>query len=210
MTVQDVENIQPYVTLVKDVVMGIAAIVAFVIAILGYGAWKDQLKGRTEYDVARSLLRSTLKVRDAIAHVRTHYMPSGEISHALKEAGVEIAQDDPHYSFYLNAAVYQQRFNVLREANSQFHADLVEAEAIWGNEVREVVKPLGQATNELYWTIDTMLAERHAGEWPPQDREERLQQVKVLHRIGKDNPFSARVDDAVNGIEDYLKQYLTL
>jgi type IV secretory pathway VirB2 component (pilin) len=69
--------IQPWVTLIKDIVTGLAAATAAVIGVLGLRTWKAQLKGKTEYETARSLLRCVYRVRDAMRVVRNPFQGGG-------------------------------------------------------------------------------------------------------------------------------------
>lgn len=66
----DIDTVQKYITLIKDIITGLSAFTAAVIAIMGLQAWKKQLKGKTEYELAQRLLRATYKVREAFSWVR--------------------------------------------------------------------------------------------------------------------------------------------
>jgi hypothetical protein len=63
---KDMTGIQDIVTLFKDLATIFAAVAAGIIAIMGYNAWKKQLRGKAEYELARRLLRNVYRVRDAI------------------------------------------------------------------------------------------------------------------------------------------------
>jgi hypothetical protein len=64
-------DIAPWVGLAKDAITGIAAGVASVVAVAGLHTWKRQLHGNTNYELARGLLRSAYKLREAIRWVRS-------------------------------------------------------------------------------------------------------------------------------------------
>lgn len=85
----DIDVFQKYVTLFKDVITCISALTATVVAILGLQAWKKQLKGKTEYELAQKLLYATYKLREAIAWVRNPFQSAAEISKAMKEYNIE-------------------------------------------------------------------------------------------------------------------------
>ena len=80
---------QIWVSLIKDIVTGLAAVVAAVIAIMGLRTWKKQLKGKTEYELSQRFLRATYKVRDAFSWVRNPIQSPSEISQAMIEANIE-------------------------------------------------------------------------------------------------------------------------
>jgi hypothetical protein len=65
-----VQDIQQYVTLIKDVLTAIAAVGAASIGLLGLATWRKQLKGRTEYELARRLLVAVYRIRNAVSYLR--------------------------------------------------------------------------------------------------------------------------------------------
>ena len=108
----DINTIQAYVTLIKDVITGLSALTAAIIAILGLQAWKKQLKGKTEYELAQKYLRAIYKIREAFAWVRNPYQsatgnrPSHESRQILKTFQSRILT----YHVKSAMAVYQKRF----------------------------------------------------------------------------------------------------
>jgi hypothetical protein len=54
----------------RELVLIAASSIAAVVALLGLRTWKKQLKGRTDYELARRLLKSAYAVRDALQIVR--------------------------------------------------------------------------------------------------------------------------------------------
>lgn len=81
---QALSDAEAWVTLLKDIVTIIALIVSAIVAVPGINAWKEQITGKAEYELAHRLLRSVYQVRDAIRNVGTPILTSGEIAHALK------------------------------------------------------------------------------------------------------------------------------
>ncbi len=54
----DIEAIQTFATLIKDIITSISvSLAAAIIAFLGLQAWKKQLRGKTEYELAQKLLK---------------------------------------------------------------------------------------------------------------------------------------------------------
>jgi hypothetical protein len=70
---------------VKDVATAGAAIVAAVVAVLGLRAWRRQLRGQTQYELARRLLRAVYRVRDEIQGVRNPVIMASEFETARHE-----------------------------------------------------------------------------------------------------------------------------
>ncbi|OQY20711.1 MAG: hypothetical protein B6I35_10155, partial [Anaerolineaceae bacterium 4572_32.2] len=86
----NLQCLQEYITLAKDVVTILAALVAATVAIMGLRTWRKQLRGKTEYELARRLLRSVYRVRDAIRIVRNPFISSAETVQSMREAESEI------------------------------------------------------------------------------------------------------------------------
>src|SRR5215212_10812739 len=99
---------QSYLSFIKDLVTVFATVIGGGIAIYGLVAWKRQLRGRTEYELARRVLRAVYKVRDAIQGVRNPLQSAGEIEASLKEAGISIDFNSPEYRSKSATAVYQR------------------------------------------------------------------------------------------------------
>ena len=83
---------QIYASIAKDVITAGAAITAAVVAVKGLRAWKKQLRGKTDYELARRCLKAVYRVRDAIRMVRNPLQSSEEIAVAVKEEGPSVPQ----------------------------------------------------------------------------------------------------------------------
>lgn len=77
------------VAVIRDVVVMSAEAGGAVIAGLGLKTWRRQLRGHTEYDLVRRLLRAAYSVRDQVASVRSPFIWEGEMKAALSEAGMD-------------------------------------------------------------------------------------------------------------------------
>ena len=70
----------------RSVLVASAAITGVVVALVGLRTWRHQLKGKTEYELARRLLRAAYTVRGEFQRVRSPLMLGGEIQRAFEEA----------------------------------------------------------------------------------------------------------------------------
>ena len=52
---------------------------------------------------------------------------------------------------------YQKRWDVLSKARSEMQAELLEAEVLWGNDIKKLFDPLFDVENDLYFHTITML-----------------------------------------------------
>lgn len=209
----NLQELQAYVSLAKDIITGLAALTAAIVAVVGLRAWKNQLKGKTEYELAQRLLRAVYKVREAIHIVRNPFMSAGEISQAMKEENIEgNPLLDPSVNARSQGATYQKRWNKIREALADLELNTLEAEALWGHEVSEKLKPLRKCVSTLSANIQMYL--RRLEKPPREDKAETLEKIdQVIYGFSEDsdtNPFTAEIVKAVSEIEDYLRPRLKL
>ena len=205
----NVETIQPYVSFIKDVISGLAAFTAAVIAIMGFRTWKKQLHWKTQYELAQRLLRSTYKIRDELilnksgdideSKMFPTIMEENDDSSTEKkkkediinhEAEVEetfrhyqavIAEENGHFK-----AAYQKSWRIIQEAYIELQNVSLEAEAFWGPAARDSLEPLMRIVKAVLT-----------------DRKQFMQSMDTMVRI-----FD--IYTAVNKIEDFLKPYLKI
>ncbi|MEO1572323.1 MAG: hypothetical protein AAFU51_13805 [Bacteroidota bacterium] len=202
------------VSLIKDIVTGIVAIGGLTVAALGLQAWRRQLRGRTQYDLARRTLRATYKVRNEIQSVRHPGISSGEFKVAREEAGIEENPQVVGSSIEDNVAVYQRRMNRLGEAWSDLELEITEAEVLWGKEISEAVKPLRSCTISLNASLRTYFRLMRAEERRRKVDRKRWEEADKIIYWTSDDPsedsFTGSVSLAVEKVEEYLKPYLKI
>lgn len=195
-----------YLEIVQRLVTTLAAGTGGVVAILGLRAWKEQLRGRSEYELARRLLRATLKVRDEIAYVRGPLIEAGEIAAAVEQDGSEVALDDPEASELARL----KRWRHLASAVSDVEVEALEGEVLWGSPIQDLVDDLRERVRSLRgasWEYGFL----KQAEAPLQEAEtNRMIELRrcIFGTGGDDDEFAATVDAAVDGIETHLRKYL--
>ena len=112
--------IQAWVTLVKDIVTGLAAVVATILAIRGFNTWKEQLTTQSEHSLARRALIAVYKYRDALVRVYSSFS-------IVKYKGVDRFPE-------LLIQLQDKSFTRLDEVEANLEVELLEAEAVWGDE----------------------------------------------------------------------------
>lgn len=195
------------VSLIKDIVTALAAGTGAVVAVMGLSTWKAQLRGRTEYELARRILRATYRVRDHLQAVRNPVMSAGEISTALEEAGVE-REPGPTNPPETDQAVYNRRWNRVTEALSELQVEEREAEVLWGSAFDGVFNDLRECVSDLWYVVW-----RHIGDVSDRpgvrvDAEERQEIDDVLYRTKKDDDFTKKLKLAVGDVEAQVRPHL--
>lgn len=144
MHLPNIIHVQQYIGIIKDALTGTATLVAAVAAYRGFGAWRVQLIGNSSYDVGRQVLRAVSKLRNAVGAFR---------SRAVR--GYEQAEQKEGSNFY--ATIFEYRWKSVGEALADFNAAIVEAEAIWGLESRNILDPLSQKVMMLAMDSQTLV-----------------------------------------------------
>lgn len=206
---------QIYISVFKDIVTAAAASIAAIVAVKGLQAWSKQLKGKTEYELARRLLRAVYRVRDAIRAVRNPVQTSEETAAAFKESN-EIPTAtllNADLNFKINEAVYQLRWRRVQEAMTDLQVEMLEAEVSWGKEVKLKTDPLHICTRKLYISTRRHLRSlnpRLVEQLDPNAREALDHIIFELDAEGSDETFSNEIRNSIETIEEFLKPHLKL
>ncbi|MCC8996172.1 MAG: hypothetical protein LM517_03760 [Nitrosomonas sp.] len=134
------------VTLIKDLILSGAATVGAVVAIKGLSTWKRQLRGQSEYELSRRILVTLFKYRDVIAGVR-HPMWAYEMPSPPEDESKNTSRE--YVSFYGISKAYQARLEKVQAERKNLYADLLESEAIWGDELKNLFQTLFDLEHEL-------------------------------------------------------------
>lgn len=193
----------------KDVVTIVATCAGIYFAASGLSTWKRQMKGQTEYELARRLLRCTYVLRDAIYNVRRPEILAYE----------RVMPDD--YSLLTDAQIkysvmntaYHNRWEKVTTARAELQSELLESEAVWGRQVGASFELLFQLQQELVSDINAYLVA-----FDPDESEQsksavyklRLGRRTVNFNLPRDtpDPYQTDVIQAVEIIESLLKPHL--
>ena len=199
------------ITLLKDVILAGAGITGAVVALKGLDTWKRQLKGQSEYELSRRILVTLFKYRDAINGVRHPAMWPHEMPTPLEDEAKTMSPDQ--IRFYGTSKAYQARWDKVQKERTALYADLLEAEAIWGNELKNLFKKVFDLEQELFTCI------RHYIELinpdADEDSKEAIRKIDEKKRDIMYDDLSEEPDEykqdlisAIEDIEKYLKPKL--
>jgi len=224
------DDIQVWVTLVKDIVTGLAALTAAYLAIRGFNTWKDQLKAKTEYELAQRVAKAAYEVRDAINLVRSPTLNETDFieelqNDAFKKPPIpnggppdfdvkEIAME----RLRKQAAIYDKIWQNVRTATTDLEFTSLEAEAIWGKDARDVVKPLLDCAETLRNGIRFFFEIRQSELFQKKSRseinEEKIKNLKTIcYLTGEEkdeNSLTNEINRTIDKINDFLKPHLEL
>lgn len=177
-------------------ITAISSLILVGVAVFGFNQWKKQLKGKTDYEIARRYLRASLQLRDAMRFVRRPYISPNEQYSALLANGLE--SSDNSNRDLTNRAVYSIRWKKVIEARTNLEAEMIEAEISWGEKAIEVQKNLFGLSLKLDQALYSCLN----GQTKGKDR------IGEIIYEGVDDKFGQEVGIAIQEIKDYLRPHL--
>lgn len=196
----------------KDIALIGAATSGAYVAVKGLNTWRNQLKGQAEYELSRRLLVSLYKYRDEIDNVRHPMMLPHEMPYPPSDEAKEMNRDQ--IQFYGMSKAYQNRWDKLREQRTALYADLLESEAIWGTNLKEIFQKLFNLQHELFTEIRHHIElSNPATDSGKQDAIRNLRRKKREIMYGdtseEGDDFKQEILGVVQEIENYLKPKLT-
>ncbi len=113
------------VTLIKDVLVAVAAIVTPSIAFIGLKNWNRELRGKAAYEVAVGLTKATYKLRDEVMSFRAPMIRADEFPDGIKRS---VWSKDPQIEADAYSHVYSARWQPVQAALQDFDTQTLEAE----------------------------------------------------------------------------------
>ncbi|MEX0809384.1 MAG: hypothetical protein WD044_11725 [Dongiaceae bacterium] len=193
----------------SDVIVAIAAIFAGVAGVRGLTAWKQQLTGKVEYDLARSLLRSVFQLRDAITSARNPFVQYSETPDLPEEKLKALSIEEKRWHALTQA--YQKRWDPIHESMTVVDANTLEAEVVWGENVEKKVKEIRKLVGELRWAIGDYLEGQNPNEAQGQRNPDTIaERMSILFARGKvdQDPYQQKLENAIKAIEDQIRPTL--
>src|SRR5262245_66005117 len=81
------------IAVLKDALLGLAAATTAVVAVLGLKNWGRELRGRATFEIARSLVKATYKLRDALTVSRSPLIRGAEFPEGTNAPGPSEASE---------------------------------------------------------------------------------------------------------------------
>lgn len=201
------------VSVIKDFVLMAGSGAGVYLAATNLNTWKRQLAGQSDHELARNLLVHLFKYRSAIEMIRHPFMSSLEmgIDEELGKDGVTF--EKAQYKGMIKA--YNARWKVLTDEKAELQAYVVEARALWGEELADKFKVLAPFELELYQALDT-LVRMQAPNLPAHTKksleEQHAKQSSALN-ISEDSnkdSFMSKFNEKYLEIENLLREKLNI
>ncbi|MCK2045595.1 MULTISPECIES: hypothetical protein [Chromohalobacter] len=195
------------ISIAKEVLVSIAAATTAIVAVLGLRSWSRELRGRTQFEVARQLIRATYRVRDELRYCRTPFIQGAEFP--ADYPAVEGATPEQEAKAW--AHIYQNRWEPVRDALRELDAQLLEAEALWGSDIRKAGDALRLCARELQVAMEAIIDDKAVGGQNFQsDRDfaKKMRSTAHASATSQDNELTNKIQDAVSSIERHVRPHL--
>lgn len=198
-------NFPEIVTVVKDIMMSLAAVTGTAVGIYGLSTWKRQHRGQSEYELSRRILITLYKYRDAVYRARHPAIWGYEMPSSAQDTTDAVR-------FNSESKVYQDRWEKVQLERISLYPDLVEGKALWGDGFRTGFDKLFELERELHSSI-----RNHLELLNPNTAEDLREDIKdlvykrraILHdTLSEEDAFRKSFQSGVDEIEAYLKYKL--
>ena len=193
------------ITAIKDIIVILSAISATIFAFMGLTTWRKELKGKSEYQLAKEVLKSVYKVRDAFMHVRNPAIFQYEYPEEMQN---HFGHLKPEYEYEGTLHVYQKRWEVMTEAFRELEEHHLDAQVEWGSEFKDVITNLRTCKSDLQIAIMNMLDhKKDSPEFDSNNADERSLIQKRLYGSESDN-FTKEINSAIKEFEKWLRLHI--
>lgn len=197
------------ISIIKDIALAIAACVTGGVAIIGLNTWQRELKGRANFDVARQLAKSMYILRDQITYCRSPITVAQEFPNDYQGGLAKHTNAEEGDAW---AHLYKNRWELVGKAVQDFDTASLEAEALWGHDVKVQCTKLRDCVRDLRVDIDMFIKNKYNGG-------ESFKDIGFANRIesgiwdvtskDKDNELTQRINTTITGIEAFLIPHLS-
>ena len=190
-------------TEVMTVIQALTGVVAVGAGIRAWSNWKLQLRNTEDHKMAQELLKEAYRLRDGIQFIRNPFM----WTRRFDEAGRELTSDQRHDD---RVKAYEERLKEAASRKTNLEVKITEAEALWGEPVREWCMPLIKTHSTLVANVFTMLdleSPRVTETVRMQQREllDKAREIAYLGATLEPDEFEKKVIQALNSIRTSLK-----
>jgi hypothetical protein len=181
---------------IRDIVLAGSAIWTVLIARKGLETWREQLRGTTEFDLARKVLLSSYKIRSAVSIIRNPWAfnLSSDETQNLSEDEIRIKE---------RKAIYEPRFKILYEELPNFESLTLESEALWGKEIREALTALRVESLKIVRIINGFI---YDSRWTP-ELSRKFHSIIYSYGDG-DDELGPKIDSMVSVIENLMRPHI--
>ncbi|MGO2236118.1 MAG: hypothetical protein ACTH5B_18805 [Marinomonas sp.] len=201
MTVEDI-------TIFKDICLSVAAITTVFVAMSGLKSWKKELRGRADFEVARGMIRATYKLRDEMGYSRSPFTTASEFPKGYDSFNKTAEKEAEAWAY-----IFTNRWKPVADAVQEFEAQTLEAEALWGKQIRDIAFELRRCSRTLRTAMEAKISNAASDN---EDFQSDSEFKKKIHSeiwegwggSGVKDVLTERIQSSVGNIEKELRPHL--
>lgn len=190
-------------------ITAIAAVFASTFAYIGLRTWRLQLKGSSEYTLAKDLLKTIYRVREGFKHVRNPAIFNYEYPKEMIDETGHLKRGSEADG---TRHVYSERLKVLSEALISLEDRNLNAQVEWGADYARMIVAIRKCRNELLDAIRNLVEAKMPG-GERRTKPEMSQERSILYYLGEDHPdldkFTPEINAAVSVYEAQLRPIIS-
>jgi len=180
-------------SLTKDVFSILGTIGALIIGTFGLFTWRRQLRGTSEYELAKKAVFKTYEVQQALQAVRN---PMLYLSKEEVEAGRRLEEEQ---------RIYNERMTLLYEKWAELQTIRLETKAIWSDSAHHCFNEIQQRIGDLRGAIwlHFWMKGSFAGPGATVDNnpERVIENNRIVYFVSDDDEFSQKIFKSVEKVE---------
>ncbi|WP_250633506.1 hypothetical protein [Pinirhizobacter soli] len=190
--------------------MAVAVIATATVAWKGLNRWKLEQAGKVGFDVARQLARATYRVRNTFNEARSPFVSAGEFPEGYNPMEKTDDKETKAWTHVLN-----KRFTPLREAALELQAVGLEAEVLWGDEVKTKISEITKCVTLLRFGMQEYVERIAIGKEERAERKSGYSKYADMVFCSTDDPtdveneLTERLKKALGEMQELLKTHLT-
>ncbi|EMY6467095.1 hypothetical protein ABCL20_004572 [Vibrio alginolyticus] len=180
-------------SLTKDVFSILGTVGALIIGTFGLFTWRRQLRGTSEYELAKKAVFKTYEVQQTLQAVRN---PMLYLSKEEVEVGRRLEEEQ---------RIYNERMTLLYEKWAELQTIRLETKAIWSDSAHNCFNEIQQRIGDLRGAIwlHFWMKGAYAGPGATVDNnpERVIENDKVVYFVSDDDEFSQKIFKSVEKVE---------
>jgi hypothetical protein len=199
--------IAEFFSIIKDIALAGAALVTAFVAYTGLEKWKMELQGKASFDAAREVIKATYKLRDELSYCRSPFIPAAEFPEGYRRPLGDCTPEERGQAY---SHVYTNRWGPVVSAVQDFDAAILEAEALWGMDIKAKADELRQCVRYLRVDIEAFISNEFSdGEYFDDRNFSKKVRSSVSDMKPEDNELTQRINAAIKGLEDEIRPHLS-
>jgi hypothetical protein len=195
------------ISIFRDLSVAGAACYTAYLADTGLTKWQEELTGKANFEVARSLIKTVYKLRDELIYARSPLVFANEFPEDYGSAlrNHTDAEEGDAWSH-----IYSKRWDPVALAIQEFDIALLEAEALWGYTIKQKALKLRQLARELQVSMEAVINDKYHGGEDFKDRDFATKMRRnVSARQSADDELSLNINEVITDIESEVICYLS-